>query len=167
MITQEELTKTVHYDPNSGHFRWLVTLCRFAKAGTRAGTDIIQPRYYGSYKIRAITINRRRYLEHRLAFLYMTGEMPKEVDHKNGDSTDNRWTNLRPCTRAQNSANQSNSKRTQSGIRGIYIHKGKKGDSWRVVIGRQHFGSFKNLEEAKQVQAAKLKEIFGEFGEIR
>jgi hypothetical protein len=35
------------------------------------------------------------YLAEDLAFLYMTGQLPKgKVLHLNGDTTDNRWVNL-------------------------------------------------------------------------
>jgi len=54
-----------------------------------------------------IGIDGTYYYAHRLAWLYVYGRWPHpEVDHKNGDFTDNRLRNLREATRLQNSWNK-------------------------------------------------------------
>ena len=43
-----------------------------------------------------VSIDNRRHLLHRLAWLWMTGALPRwNVEHINGDRSDNRWANLR------------------------------------------------------------------------
>ena len=75
MITQARLKELLTYDPETGYFTRNVNV-KGANAGERAGT-ITAKGYI------AIGIDRKHYLAHRLAFLYMTGEWPKElVDHK-------------------------------------------------------------------------------------
>lgn len=47
------------------------------------------------------------FLAHRLVWLYMTGKWPEnQIDHDNGDATDNRWVNLDDVTRSKNGMNQ-------------------------------------------------------------
>ena len=52
-----------------------------------------------------IKIYNKRYRAHRLAFLYMTGEIPKLVDHINRLPWDNTWTNLRATNHRENALN--------------------------------------------------------------
>jgi hypothetical protein len=60
------------------------------------------------------------YSAHRLAFLYMTGKFPlDEVDHKNHERSDNRWSNLREVTRLENSRNRSMHLNNKSGFSGV------------------------------------------------
>ena len=57
------------------------------------------------------------YKAHRVIWLWMTGEWPKEqVDHINHDRTDNRWCNLREASRLENYRNQSQYKNNKSGL---------------------------------------------------
>ena len=72
------------------------------------------------------------YVAHRLAWLYMTGEWPRhEIDQINLDRSDNRFCNLRPANRSQNSAN-STSRASQIKPRdGIP-------DNWPMVRHRGH-----------------------------
>src|SRR5438045_2733801 len=66
-----------------------------------------------------IRVDRRCYRAHRLAWLYMTGEMPIEVDHLNLNRADNRWQNLRVATRVQNAANSPARRPSITGIKGV------------------------------------------------
>ena len=90
------------------------------------------------------------YFTHRLAFLYMTGSIPKEVDHINHVKPDNRWKNLRAANRIINGRNRSMHCDNTSGVTGVYWHK-KKG-KWqagiRVNDKRIYLGVFKHLEDA-------------------
>jgi hypothetical protein len=77
------------------------------------------------------------YLLSRIIWLMMTGDDPgvMQVDHINGDIADNRFSNLRTVTQAQNNIN----KRTwaASGQKGVYIRHNRRGDvSYYVQIHR-------------------------------
>jgi len=98
-ITIERLRELMHYDPQTGLFRWLVTRARGALAGSIAGwTD--------EHGYVVIKVDRKRYFASRLAWFYMTGAWPeKEIDHRNCVHNDNRWENLREASRSQNAFN--------------------------------------------------------------
>ena len=108
MITQARLKELLTYDPETGYFTRNVNV-KGANAGERAGT-ITAKGYI------AIGIDRKHYLAHRLAFLYMTGEWPKElVDHKDTIKINNKWENLREATNSQNKRNVGARKTNKSG----------------------------------------------------
>jgi hypothetical protein len=89
-LTQERLREVLKYFPRTGRFRWRVPGPRGAPAGREAGTR------QGGY--RSIRIDGVRHYEHRLAWLYVHGEHPTgDIDHDNGNPSDNRISNLRHC----------------------------------------------------------------------
>ena len=61
----------------------------------------------------AIRVMGKRYLAHRLAWLYVYGYLPLEVDHINGKADDKRISNLRECTHAQNGKTDVSTKQHQ------------------------------------------------------
>lgn len=142
-LTADRLRSLLHYDMGSGALRWAGSRGRLAKAGQVAGTPI-QGRVH-------IKIDGRLYYAHRLAFLYVTGSWPAgEVDHIDGDSANNAWSNLRQCSHAQNMQNKRVSKRNKSGLLGVSKH----GDAWQSTIrvgGRHiHLGRFKSAVDAHE-----------------
>lgn len=101
-----------------------------------------------------VMIDKKYYFVHRLAFMFMTGQLPpadKVVDHINGDNQDNRWCNLRAVTQ---SVNQQNRHRARNGCK-----SGMLGASWSSDIGmwrseimldgkRTYLGRFATAEKA-------------------
>ena len=106
------------------------------------------------------------YRANRLAWLWVTGEWPEEaVDHKDLDSTNTKWANLRAATGTQNQANGPIQKNNKSGQKGVYWHKGAKKWIARIVVrGRtHHLGCFDHLNDAAAAYATAAAEHFGEF----
>ena len=87
------------------------------------------------------------------------------VDHINGNKLDNRKSNLRICTVAENKFNHKNYATNTSGCPGIDWHR--KANKWRARIqvhGRQiHLGVFESLEDAIYARQQAEIEYFGEF----
>jgi hypothetical protein len=94
----------------------------------------------------------------------MADELPDEVDHINGVRSDNRWSNIRPCTRSQNNANRP-PRKSKSGEPGVY--KDSKSNIWMAELcagGKKIWSqSFKTKELAAAARRRKHAEIYGEF----
>lgn len=88
-----------------------------------------------------------------------------EVDHRDGDRLNNRRSNLRIATTAQNQANRGPSTTNTSGYRGVTWHKVHR--KWQASIkrgGKFHFlGYFDTPTQAARAVDAKVLEVDGEF----
>lgn len=104
-------------------------------------------------------ISGRDLLAHRVIWKMVTGEDPDEVDHLNGDRTDNRWLNLRSVPRYLNMRNQKRRSDNTSGHTGVFWDR--KLCRWRATIRDQgktkHLGLFDDIysavEARKQAQS--------------
>lgn len=154
ILTQEYLKSILHYNPETGIFIRLFAKKRTDLLNKEAGC--IQNHGY-----RAILINGRSYLSHRLAWLYMKGEWPQaELDHINHNRTDNRWNNLRQITQQHNKKNQTMNGNNKSGITGVSWYK--QTNKWRAQIrhnGKKiNLGYFNSIDDAaKARQTANVK----------
>jgi hypothetical protein len=149
-LTAARLRELLHYDPDTGAFTR-----RFAeltpKGGVRkaAGTVIGRPMAGGYVRV---GVAGRRYLANVLAWLYMTGQWPRgDVDHRDGDPSNNRWKNLRDVAHQQNIENRRHANKNNTcGLLGVHA-SGARG-RWTAAIhvgGRKtHLGSFGSPEEA-------------------
>lgn len=98
--------------------------------------------------------------------MYVYGRNPSDrLDHINGIKTDNRISNLRECTRSQNSANSNLHSLNTSGLKGVTFHKkSKKWQSAVKVDGKSiYLGLFVSKYDAHNAYEKKAKELFGEF----
>lgn len=120
-----ELPEWISYNATNGQFTWLKTSGK-GYAGAIAGT----PQAKGYI---AISIRGRQFLAHRLAWLFVHGDLPtKQIDHINGVKTDNRIANLRLATNMQNHANRGAQRNSTSGVKGVYWFKPQQ--KWKAQI---------------------------------
>ena len=157
MITVGRLKEILSYDPQTGNFVWLEHRGRVNK-GDIAGTI-----NHAGYV--AINTHGKRYMAHVLAWLYMTGEWPaEEVDHINGQRSDNRWTNLRAATRQQQQFNMPAHQDSRHGTKGVHLYKEKYWCAKIRLNGRQtHIGTFKTKEAAEEAYNKAAAEYQKEF----
>jgi hypothetical protein len=144
-LTAQRLRELMHYDPETGVLRWLVTVGSRASAGSEVGRNDVSHGY-----IRR-TIDKVRYAEHRLVWLYMTGRWPaSQIDHINGDRADNRWANLREATDAQNRQNMKKRRGGTSKYPGVCWVARRQAWSARITINYKghHLGFFRDEEAA-------------------
>lgn len=157
-LTAERARELLDYDPETGVFTWKVDRGP-KKAGELAG--VVAPRGY--IKIR---VDWNLHQAHRLAWLLTHGEWPTEhIDHINGNPSDNRISNLRQATQAQNLQNTRRRRDNKSGFKGVGFHN-RKG-CWRSEIrinGRRTFLGYFACPTAAHIAYCKAaKEHFGEY----
>lgn len=158
-LTLSEAQKLLSYDPETGVFTRLTSCGGYAK-GTVAGCVMVR----GD---RTISINRKRIKEHRLAWLFMTGNWPtKEIDHIDGNPQNNRFANLREATSAQNKQNRHVARKdNKHGLIGVYKHGVSKDGApvWRARIqtdGKcKHIGLFDSAEKAQAAYLMAKREL--------
>jgi hypothetical protein len=155
------LRQSLTYDPDTGYFYWQVKRKGRGRRDQPAGTIT-------AYGYRHITFCGTAYYAHRLVWLYLHGEWPKRgIDHINGILDDNRISNLRPATDAQN---MHNLRRLRKDKKSKY--KGVSPDPYQTNRWLAHIrfnsrsnqlGSFVTEEEAAITYDAAALRIFGEY----
>jgi hypothetical protein len=157
-LAYETVKQRIDYDPETGLLTWKVKTGH-KRAGKVAGCAHKQNRNYI-----VVQIDRRTYMAHRIAWLLMTGEHPQEmIDHIDGNSQNNRWSNLRLATNKQNQENQNKiNSRNKSGFRGVCYVKGR--NKWRACVqhdGVMHyFGEYLTAQDAGDAAKAKRLELY-------
>ena len=143
MITQTELKEFLRYDPETGVFTWLAPPAYHIRAGDIAG-------YLNDRGYIIIGINKKSYRAHRLAWLYMKGVWPKQIDHDDHVKDNNKWNNLFEATQQENNKNLPISKHNTSGVTGVYWNKAR--NKWKAYIyvnyKNKHLGSYVDWFEA-------------------
>jgi hypothetical protein len=155
-LTAEELRKVYHYDPETG--------CFMRKVRSR-GVGVYKsgytcPRGYVYYRVFG-----KKYLAHRLAWLYVHGSFPsKDIDHKNLKKSDNRIANLRLATKSQNSANCA--PRGQTGFKGVIRVR----NAWQagITIKKKYvyLGKYETPEMAHEAYKIAALRTYGEFARM-
>lgn len=88
------------------------------------------------------------------------------VDHISGNGLDNRRSNMRLCTRAQNAWNTGVSKISVSGVKGVSLRDGKWQSMIRVCGKRIWLGCFALKQDAAAAYEAAAIKYHGEFARL-
>ena len=156
-LTAARLREVLHYDTATGVFTWLVSASNSVKAGSMAGS---LSKIHG---YRHIQLDGSIHMAHRLAVLYVSGVFPlEEVDHINGDRTDNRWSNLRCVTKAINMQNKRSAQANNvSGLLGAYFNKRSGRFIAKIGLGGvdHYIGTFLTAEEANSAYLAEKRRL--------
>ena len=150
----DDIGNLLMYDPETGLFTWKVS-----RGGVRAGTQAGYDSGRGYIIIRVLG---RNYYAHRIAFLLMTGQWPEyQIDHINGNRSDNRFCNLRPATPAENRQNSEKREVASSGY--IGVHYSNRSNRWIAKIQVRgkvtHLGTFVTEEEAAEAYIKAKKQL--------
>lgn len=143
-MNQQLLKELLAYDQETGNFYWVVKR-RGASKQNIAGT-VTRIGY------RQIMINGKHYLAHRLAWLYVYGEMSDlSIDHINGIKSDNRIVNLRKATAIENQHNYTKpNKNNKANLLGAFYSETNKYWFSRICINgkKKWLGVFKTPDDA-------------------
>lgn len=140
---QNKLRKELRYDAETGEFFRAID-GRVKKAGEMVG------HLNKAIGYKTVNWNGGNQYAHRLAWLYVYGYLPKEVDHINGVRSDNRLCNLREATHKQNFENLSSKPRGRNSLIGAsYREITNRWSAQIQVEGRKkHLGYFDTENEA-------------------
>lgn len=117
MLTHDECLRLFRYCADTGYLFWRVKHSRNVVIGRRAGT-------LNWHGYRQVKIGPKIYQEHRIIWLMVNGEWPKqEIDHINRVRNDNRIVNLREATKSQQAGNVPIPCRNTSGARGVWFDR--------------------------------------------
>lgn len=146
MLTQERLKQLLHYDPNTGVF---ISNIKHKPVGSLTDKGYVR-----------LNLDKHLHMAHRIAWLYVTGGFPEcEIDHIDGDRSNNEWSNLRLATRKQNMENTSLFRTNSSGYRGVIWYR--RNNKWGATAfhhGKRYFGGLFETPEQAAVVAKQLRD---------
>lgn len=143
-LTANRLREALNYTPETGGFTWRITSSNRSPVGSVAGRD-------NGNGYRRIMVDGVVYYAHRLAWLYVYGEWPlHEIDHCDGNRSNNRIVNLRPATHKENGQNQALRSTNSSGHHGVSWSKQHGQWCAYICVGgkKKHLGLFDDVKNA-------------------
>ena len=140
ILTQIQLKEIIEYNPETGVFKW-TNKKRWTNKRTVGHID--KDGYH------SIMIDGRNWRAHRLAWLYVYGELPDQIDHINHQKSDNRIANLRSVTNQQNQMNRRYTGNS-AGFMGVCYDKSRKQYKPHIKVDQEliNLGRYDSLEEA-------------------
>lgn len=159
-LTQDLLKELIHYDSETGVFTWkhrdvkyFKNETAYKKWNTRFAGKTFGTKYTVSHNGKSYITGCILYKQidlHRLAWIYVYGEMPNQVDHIDGDGTNNAISNLRNVTPSVNRKNTRRMSTNTSGFCGVSWRSKSKKWRARIMIGKKeiHLGIFDSFSEA-------------------
>lgn len=161
------LRKLLRYEPETGKLYWLereremfstkrsCTLWNLRYAGREA----LAPKNASGYKFGSVL--GVGLLAHRVIWAWLHGEWPEQIDHINGDRSDNRPENLRRSNYSINAKNHCRRCDNTTGVTGVYWNK--SANKWQAGInhqGRWRFlGYYRDQDQAIAARKAAEREL--------
>jgi len=146
------------FEYKDGELYWKVARSNRVKVGQKTG-------WVSKIGYVYVNVNNIPTCSHRIIFAMHYGHFPEQVDHINGNKSDNRIENLRAATRSENFCNAKKRIDNTSGIKGIYWENQR--NKWRAYCHkngkRYDAGFFDNIEEAKKAIHILRSSIHGNF----
>ncbi len=154
-LTQEYLRDVYEYQDGE--------LIRKHRQGNKQARTTVGCMQKIGYKI--TVINKKFFYLHRLIFMFHNGYMPSNIDHIDGNKSNNRIENLRACNRFENLSNRSKQANSKSGHKNVYWLKSRS--QWVVAIGarckKHHIGYFNDLDKAINAATNARLELHNDF----
>jgi hypothetical protein len=177
--SQSYLQECFTYNPWTGNLIWNVRpqhhfsaeivqrQVNTRHAGNIAGTQQTHP-YTGKTYI-CILIKGKQYQASRIIIKMITNCEYEDIDHENGDSTNNRLHNLRPCTHVDNVKNKRMYHHNKSGYKGVSYCKELRGYRAQIQVRGKGYnaGPFATPEEASEAYSQLSAKFHGEFGRTK
>lgn len=155
----ERVKELVDYDKDLGTFTWKTYRGGKAKAGTSAG-------HMAKNGYLIVCIDNNNCKASRLAWLLVTGQDPGEmdIDHIDGNPSNNTFANLRIATESQNCTNRKRRSDNKSGYKGVYAMRKKWAAQITANKKTMYLGVYDTPELAHQKYLEHAAILHGEFG---
>jgi hypothetical protein len=141
----DRLREALEYNPETGDLIW--------KEGWRKGmvAGCVNVNSSSGNAYRSIVLDGVSRRAHRVAWAIHHGDWPKEeIDHDNGDGSDNRILNLKDAGKIGNARNRRKPRNNKSGVCGVNFDGKRR--KWRVQVyegaKRKHIGRFDDFDAA-------------------
>lgn len=115
--------------------------------------------FYATTRVEQRTIQMHR-------FIKGLGVGPNKVDHRDGDTLNNRKINLRTCTDAENLRNQKLRRTNKSGFKGVSWNRGKWAATIMVNYKSIGLGRYTSPKEAANAYDQAAKRYFKDFARL-
>lgn len=162
LLTPDDLRKLISYDPGTGKMFWKARTAEWWADGFRTAEGIANnwnSQFAGkeafTYAMRKGHLQgrifNRSFLAHRVAWAIHHGVWPThQIDHINGDPSDNRAANLRDVPNKENHRNMKRPTSNTSGVVGVQWVS--RFNLWLASIGIDgktvYLGMFKRFQDA-------------------
>lgn len=151
IINKKIIHEWFSYNPKTGILSWKKSPARKIRTGQKAG-HVFRNRGGKSYR----RVGLKGYgliLAHRIIWCGMTGHFPtnkEEIDHKDGNGINNKWSNLRLVGSNEQHKNRRRHSNNSTGVTGVYFHKatGKYCAQINVNGYCHNLGYHDNIEDA-------------------
>lgn len=173
LTSPEVLRQLLRYEPETGKLFWKERGIEWFDGWGRGKQKCAEPEWrcerwnkrYGGREagaldtqsgyVRVFLFDKHHYA-HRVIWMMAAGPMPDgmEIDHENGVRSDNRLTNLRLVSVAENAKNVR-LRENSSGVTGVFWCNQKGKWAARIIVGGEvkHLGFFQNLDDARLARA--------------
>lgn len=154
-IIPDGIRDHISYDPENGVFSRKTPLHRY-----RSGYVFTKKNKRGYLVIR---FGGRMYFAHRIGWFLMTGNQPPVIlDHRDGNTSNNRWSNLRAATCGQSNSNRHYTNlRMPMGVR--LLESGRYGVRISANNRRHCLGVFETVDAAVAAYLEAAEQYHGEF----
>lgn len=172
-VSPDLLRELFRYEPETGKLFWLPRepkpgqdRAKVASWNTKhAGREAFTADCGMGYKQGAV--NGKNYRAHRVVWAITFGRWPDAmIDHINGDRADNRISNLREVTAAQNTFNSAVRRHNKLGVKGVKQWGRRFAATIRIAGVIHRLGVFDTPEDAASAYAEASRRLHGEFGRV-
>lgn len=161
-LTVERLKELVRYEPETEKLFWKD---RDSKAfnSKYSGKEIKGSKDHKGYL--QFSVDKITVKLHRVKWALHYGYWPKEdLDHINRDISDNSISNLRECSRKENSWNRGHRSNSTSGYLGVTLHKASNKYQYQIMCnGKRYYGLELTALAAAEKREMLAKELHKEF----